>query len=127
MSGKPYSISQNLAFRLSFDTYALAVQRVRVGCAARTCWCFDAYALLIQCVRVSNLTRTGQLTNAYALDYRRARVDLLVRTQFVHTAYALRGMAAVWSRGMCMFPTFRNDMSQETFIVQGYNEGTPLT
>ena len=80
------------------------MQRVRLGCAARTCWCFDAYALLIQRVRISNLTRTRQLTNAYVLDYRRVRVDLLVRTQFVRTAYVLRGMAAGWSRGMCMFP-----------------------
>ena len=54
------------------------------------------------------LTHTCWQCNAYALGARRVHVDLLVRTQFVRTAYVLRGMAAGWSRGMCMFPTFRN-------------------
>ena len=81
---------------------------VCVGSATRTRWVHGAYVLVFRRVRVSNLTRTRQLTNAYASDYRRVRVDLPVRAQFVRTAYVLCGMAAGWSRGMCMFPTFRN-------------------
>ena len=74
----------------------------------RTRWVRGAYVLVFRCVRVGNLTRTCQLTGAYTLDYRRVRVDLPVRTQFLRTAYVLCGMAAGWSRGMCMFSTFGN-------------------
>jgi hypothetical protein len=81
---------------------------VRVGSATRTRWVRGAYVLVFRRVRVGNLTRTRRNSNAYVLDYGRVRVDLLVRTQFVRTAYVLCAMAAGWSRGMSMFPTFRN-------------------
>ena len=87
--------------------FQIVLGRVRVGSATRTRWVRGAYVLVFRRVRVSNLTRTRQLTSPYALHYRRVRVDLLVRTQFVRTAYVLCGMAAGWSRGTCMFPTFR--------------------